>query len=286
VLVSPATSGAPVRWWPTRYVTDQQSSLTPVPLAGRPVAPEKDRGGAQHRRAATMRPCCCAGHCLDDSPHGAAMFRTALRRLTGLAADGTHRWWGTPAQGPAGRVAGGGRQRPDIAGPDHRGRRGDRRVPAGELAAGAVRTAARGRAVPMSSTAGWPPWWRWVPAGAPGCPTWSPSTTPTCARSWWSGPGRPGVTRGAAAVPARAEPARVRRGGRDHRPERADAPVGAAPRRGPRRLRVCRPGSTRRTIRGWTTRRTTPCGLGRPPEELPLLRQAFGTLRGRCPRPG
>lgn len=71
-------------------------SLTAVPLAGRPVAPEKGPARTQHRRAATHAAVLLCRGMLDDSPHGLAMFRSALRRLTGLAADGTHPLAGVP----------------------------------------------------------------------------------------------------------------------------------------------------------------------------------------------
>jgi glycosyltransferase involved in cell wall biosynthesis len=77
-------------------VLTNNPSLTPVPLAGRPVAPEKGPARTQHRRAATHAAVLLCRGMLDDSPHGATMFRTALRRLTGLAADGTHPLVGVP----------------------------------------------------------------------------------------------------------------------------------------------------------------------------------------------
>ena len=85
--------GHPRRSYP---VLTNSPSLTPVPLTGRPMAPEKGPARAQHRRAATHAAVLLCRGMLDDSPHGTAMFRSALRRLTGLAADGTHPLAGVP----------------------------------------------------------------------------------------------------------------------------------------------------------------------------------------------
>ena len=80
----------------TYPVLTNNPSLTPVPLTGRPIAPEKGPARTQHRRAATHATVLMCRGMLDDSAHGAAMFRAGLRRLAALAADGTHPQAGIP----------------------------------------------------------------------------------------------------------------------------------------------------------------------------------------------
>ena len=80
----------------TYPVLTNNPSLTPVPVTGRPVAPEKGPPRTQHCRAATHATVLLCRGMLDDSPHGAAMFRAGLRRLAALAADGTHPQAGVP----------------------------------------------------------------------------------------------------------------------------------------------------------------------------------------------
>jgi glycosyltransferase involved in cell wall biosynthesis len=77
-------------------VLTNNPSLTPVPLGGRAVAPDRGPARTQHRRAATHAAVLMCRGMLDDSPHGMAMFRAGLRRLAGLAADGTHPLAGVP----------------------------------------------------------------------------------------------------------------------------------------------------------------------------------------------
>jgi glycosyltransferase involved in cell wall biosynthesis len=80
----------------TYPVLTNNPSLTAVPVTGRQLAPDKGPARTQHRRAATHAAVLLCRGMLDDSPHGAAMFRSALRRLTALAADGTHPQAGVP----------------------------------------------------------------------------------------------------------------------------------------------------------------------------------------------
>lgn len=80
----------------TYPVLTNNPSLTPVPVTGRPNAPEKGPARTQHRRAATHATVLLCRGMLDDTPHGVAMFRAGLRRLAALAADGTHPQAGVP----------------------------------------------------------------------------------------------------------------------------------------------------------------------------------------------
>jgi glycosyltransferase involved in cell wall biosynthesis len=92
-------------------VLTNNPSLTPVPLAGRPNVPERGPARAQHVRAATHAAVLLCRGMLDDSPYGVGMFRAALYRLAGLAADGTHPLAGVPVADvllDAWRAAGGG----------------------------------------------------------------------------------------------------------------------------------------------------------------------------------
>jgi glycosyltransferase involved in cell wall biosynthesis len=85
--------GQPRRGYP---VLTNNPSLTPVPVGGRPIAPDKGPGRTQHCRAATHAAVLVCRGMLDDSPHGATMFRAGLRRMAALAADGTHPQAGVP----------------------------------------------------------------------------------------------------------------------------------------------------------------------------------------------
>ncbi len=71
-------------------------TLTPIPLTGRAVAPAKGPPLLQHQRAATHAAVLLCRGMLEETAHGAAMFRSALRRLAGLAADGIHPLVGVP----------------------------------------------------------------------------------------------------------------------------------------------------------------------------------------------
>ncbi|OLE29869.1 MAG: hypothetical protein AUG44_02720 [Actinobacteria bacterium 13_1_20CM_3_71_11] len=63
------------------------AKLVTVPLSGAPVGPERAVELRQHGRLATHAAVLLCRGMLADSP---AMFRSGLRRLAGLAADGTH----------------------------------------------------------------------------------------------------------------------------------------------------------------------------------------------------
>jgi glycosyltransferase involved in cell wall biosynthesis len=71
-------------------------SLTTVPISGEPIEPERGAPERQHRRAATHAAVLLCRGMLDDSAHSAAMFRSALRRLAAIGADGTHPLAGVP----------------------------------------------------------------------------------------------------------------------------------------------------------------------------------------------
>ena len=98
--------------------------LTTIARAGRSVFPDggpvsREAAIRQHRRLATHAAVLLCRGMVDDGAPSAAMFRTGLRRLTGLAADGTHPLVGVPL-GPvlldAWRAgAGSGLPRPTIA---------------------------------------------------------------------------------------------------------------------------------------------------------------------------
>jgi glycosyltransferase involved in cell wall biosynthesis len=77
-------------------VLTNNPSLTPVPLAGRPNMPDRGSARVQHVRVATHAAVLLCRGMLDDSPYGIGMFRSALHRLAGLAADGTHPLAGVP----------------------------------------------------------------------------------------------------------------------------------------------------------------------------------------------
>lgn len=72
------------------------ASLTAVPLTGRINGPDDGPAELQHRRLATHAAVLLCRGMMDDTPHSAAMFRSALRRLTAIASDGTHPLHGVP----------------------------------------------------------------------------------------------------------------------------------------------------------------------------------------------
>ena len=80
-----------------RYpVPSNVAGMSTVALAGPVVGPTRPVEIRQHGRLATHAAVLLCRGMLDDSEHSAAMFRSAMRRLTGLAADGTHPLGGVP----------------------------------------------------------------------------------------------------------------------------------------------------------------------------------------------
>jgi glycosyltransferase involved in cell wall biosynthesis len=72
------------------------AGLSAVLRGGPPARPGRPVEIRQHGRVATHAAVLLCRGMLDDSPHSAAMFRSGLRRLAGLAADGTHPLAGVP----------------------------------------------------------------------------------------------------------------------------------------------------------------------------------------------
>ncbi|WP_345627867.1 DUF3492 domain-containing protein [Rugosimonospora acidiphila] len=71
---------------------------TALRLASGPVRPGRGRGPAlrQHRRTATHAAVLLCRGMLEEGPHSAEMFRSALRRLAAISTDGTHPLVGVP----------------------------------------------------------------------------------------------------------------------------------------------------------------------------------------------
>jgi hypothetical protein len=263
-------------------VLTNNPSLTPVPLAGRPVAPEKGPARTQHRRAATHAAVLLCRGMLDDSPHGATMFRTALRRLTGLAADGTHPLVGVPLAQvllDAWRTAAGS-GRTSLA----RITMADAEI-AGYLLESSLRVLSvappevelchvvdGGLATLVALGARWR-------AGVPYVVTEHDAYL-RAELAERVGP-RPGVR----AVLLRF----LRALNRPRSSPRANGCAGGrfTTTRTAAGCGWCRPGSIRRTIRGWTTRRTTPSWPGSgPPRSCPCSGRRSGRCARRCPTPG
>jgi len=86
--------GAPA---PRYRLLPNVAQASTVPLTGPPpVGPARTAEIRQHGRLATHAAVLLCRGMLDDTEHSAAMFRSGLRRLTGLAADGTHPLGGVP----------------------------------------------------------------------------------------------------------------------------------------------------------------------------------------------
>jgi len=82
--------GAPVPGYP---MPANVAKLVTVPLSGRPVGPERAVEQRQHGRLATHAAVLLCRGILTGSPD---LFRAGLRKLAGLAADGTHPLGGVP----------------------------------------------------------------------------------------------------------------------------------------------------------------------------------------------
>jgi glycosyltransferase involved in cell wall biosynthesis len=89
----PATPGATAATAATR---SGGGTTTTIHLAGKPVGPDRGPATHQHRREATHAAVLLCRGMLEESPHSAEMFRSALRRLAVIAADGTHPLGGVP----------------------------------------------------------------------------------------------------------------------------------------------------------------------------------------------
>src|SRR2546429_456743 len=121
VRPAPSTRGGPVRlrdrpsWWARRPVGRAARvdgapaarcpppanlvELRTVDVTGPAVGPARPVEQRQHGRLATHAAVLVCRGMLDDSEHSAAMFRSGMRRLSGLAGDGTHPLGGVPLGG-------------------------------------------------------------------------------------------------------------------------------------------------------------------------------------------
>jgi glycosyltransferase involved in cell wall biosynthesis len=81
---------------PSYAVPPNVAGLSAVLRGGPPIGPDRPVEARQHGRLATHAAVLLCRGMFDDSPHSAAMFRSGLRRLAGLAADGTHPLAGVP----------------------------------------------------------------------------------------------------------------------------------------------------------------------------------------------